>query len=105
MIDRAAWGEYLNQRQLLREEFIDVRKRDGVTEAEKEAAWEKYNAAMVALRKRFQITWPTVERLGTHRFSLDEALRLAREAAPDVTINGRTAAELKIELSMEGKIK
>lgn len=31
--------------------------------------------------------------LGSHRFDLDTALRLARAAAPHVTVNGRTAVE------------
>lgn len=32
--------------------------------------------------------------LATHRFPLDEALELARQYAPSVTINGVTAAEV-----------
>lgn len=32
--------------------------------------------------------------LATHRFPLEEALRLAREVAPTVKVNGTTAAEL-----------
>ena len=31
--------------------------------------------------------------LVTHRFSLDEALRLAREAAPSVSVNGHSATD------------
>ena len=33
------------------------------------------------------------EWIAEHRFDLDTALRLAKEAAPGVTVNGRTAAE------------
>lgn len=36
------------------------------------------------------------EWLATHRFDLDTALRLAREAAPGITVNGRTAAEVAV---------
>lgn len=36
--------------------------------------------------------------LATHRFSLDEALRLAREHAPKVTINGYTALDILAKL-------
>lgn len=43
--------------------------------------------------------------LGEHRFHLNEALELARKAAPDVSVNGHTAAEIKIELFMKGKIE
>jgi hypothetical protein len=43
--------------------------------------------------------------LSEHRFLLLDALRLARAAAPNVTVNGWTAAELKIELFMKGKIE
>lgn len=32
--------------------------------------------------------------LDTHRFDLDTAIRLAREAAPDVVVNGHTATEV-----------
>jgi hypothetical protein len=32
--------------------------------------------------------------LATHRFPLDEALRLAREAAPHLTVNGYTLADI-----------
>lgn len=42
--------------------------------------------------------------LGEHRFPLDEAIERAKHAAPHLTINGRAAAELKIELAMKGKI-
>lgn len=35
--------------------------------------------------------------LAAHRFPLDEALRLAREAAPGIRVNGRTAAEVAAE--------
>ena len=42
--------------------------------------------------------------LGEHRWPLEEAMTLAVKAAPHVTVNGRTAAELKIELTMKGKI-
>lgn len=45
------------------------------------------------------------EWLAEHRFTRAEALALAYKAAPDVTVNGWTAAELKIELLMKGKIK
>lgn len=31
--------------------------------------------------------------LAAHRFDLDTALKLAREAAPHVTVNGRTVAD------------
>jgi hypothetical protein len=31
--------------------------------------------------------------IAAHRFDMDSALRLAKEAAPAVTVNGRTAAE------------
>ena len=41
------------------------------------------------------------EFLATHRFGFREALDLAEKAAPDITVNGRTAAEIKIELSMK----
>lgn len=34
------------------------------------------------------------EWLATHRFDRDTALRMAREAAPNVRINGRTAREV-----------
>lgn len=34
------------------------------------------------------------EWLAEHRFDLDTALRLAKEAAPGVTVNGRTALEV-----------
>ncbi|WKD36543.1 hypothetical protein [Streptomyces xanthophaeus] len=33
------------------------------------------------------------EQFGTHRFALDDALALAAVLAPNVTVNGRTAAE------------
>ncbi|MGY0065155.1 hypothetical protein ACWY4P_53540 (plasmid) [Streptomyces sp. LZ34] len=33
--------------------------------------------------------------LAEHRFDLDTALKLAKEAAPHVTVNGRTAAEAR----------
>lgn len=39
-----------------------------------------------------------------HRFPLEDALALAQAVAPSVTVNGRSAAELKIELSMKGRI-
>ena len=42
--------------------------------------------------------------LAEHRFPLEEALALAQAAAPSVSINGRSAAELKIELSMKGRL-
>jgi hypothetical protein len=32
--------------------------------------------------------------LATHRFPLEQALELAKAAAPDVEVNGRTAAEV-----------
>lgn len=32
--------------------------------------------------------------LATHRFPLDEAMRLARAAVPDITVNGRRARDL-----------
>jgi hypothetical protein len=35
----------------------------------------------------------TDEWLATHRFDLDTALRLAKEAAPAVTVNGHTVAD------------
>lgn len=169
MIEKAAWEEYEKLRAELRREFMELRKREGATEAEKEAAWEKYDADMGALRERFHITalanhrltgyqvsvfveaddpeghiglsswalevtyrgrnlWAVLHRgyclgkdgvweyepspsnreddwLKTHRFTRAEALALAYKAAPNVTVNGRSAAELKIELSMEGKIK
>lgn len=37
--------------------------------------------------------------MASHRFDLDTALRLAREAAPNVKTNGWTAAEVLAELS------
>jgi hypothetical protein len=43
--------------------------------------------------------------LGEHRWPLAEAQERALKAAPHVSVNGRTAAEVKIELLMEGKIK
>ncbi|MYZ37106.1 MULTISPECIES: hypothetical protein [unclassified Streptomyces] len=36
--------------------------------------------------------------LNSHRFDLDTALRLAREQAPQIVVNGRTAAEV-VELT------
>lgn len=44
------------------------------------------------------------EWLAEHRFPLEDALALAQAVAPSVTVNGRSAAELKIELSMKGRI-
>lgn len=39
--------------------------------------------------------WGTRERwVQLHTFGLDEALRLAQEVAPNVTVNGRTAVEV-----------
>lgn len=43
--------------------------------------------------------------LAMHRFNLSEALERARKAAPEVTVNGWTAAELKIELLVKGRIE
>lgn len=36
------------------------------------------------------------EWLTTHRFGLEEALRLAEVAAPDITVNGRTARDVAL---------
>lgn len=43
----------------------------------------------------------TDEWKASHRFPLDEALRLARLHAPSVVVNGRTAAERLAELTKE----
>lgn len=40
------------------------------------------------------------EWIAEHRFDLDEALRLARERAPHVVVNGKTATEI-LELMRE----
>ena len=45
------------------------------------------------------------EWIAEHRFPLDQALEIATAVAPSVTVNGRSAAELKIELFMKGKIQ
>lgn len=42
--------------------------------------------------------------LDTHRFDLDTALRLAKEAAPGVTVNGRTAAQALAYAIESGRI-
>lgn len=42
--------------------------------------------------------------LDAHRFDLDTALRLAKEAAPHVTAKGRTAAEVLARLLATGRI-
>jgi hypothetical protein len=42
--------------------------------------------------------------LDAHRFDLDTALRLAKEAAPHVTVKGRTAAEVLTRLIATGRI-
>jgi hypothetical protein len=42
--------------------------------------------------------------LPEHRFDLDTALRLAKEAAPHVTVKGRTAAEVLARLIATGRI-
>lgn len=42
--------------------------------------------------------------IATHRFDLDTALRLAKEAAPDVTVNGRTAAQALARLIADGRL-
>ena len=42
--------------------------------------------------------------LDAHRFDLDTALRLAKEAAPHVTVKGRTAAEALARLLATGRI-
>lgn len=51
---------------------------------------------------------PVAEReddwLPAHRFNLDTALRLAKEAAPHVTVKGRTAAEVRARLTATGRI-
>jgi hypothetical protein len=44
------------------------------------------------------------EWLDTHRFDLDTALRLAKEAAPGVTVNGRTAADALARAIESGRI-
>lgn len=54
--------------------------RGGDREPATDAEWDDYN--------RGEDEW-----LAAHRFDLDTALRLAREAAPGVTVNGITAAE------------
>ena len=43
--------------------------------------------------------------IATHRFDLDTALRLAKEAAPGVTVNGRTAADALKRLIGSGRLK
>ncbi|MFD8335530.1 hypothetical protein ACFV42_23150 [Streptomyces solisilvae] len=42
--------------------------------------------------------------LDAHRFDLDTAFRLAKEAAPHVTVKGRTAAEVLARLLATGRI-
>ncbi|MFL5913137.1 MAG: hypothetical protein ACJ768_21535 [Gaiellaceae bacterium] len=42
--------------------------------------------------------------LDAHRFDLDTALRLAKEAAPQVTVKGRPAAEVLARLLATGRI-
>lgn len=41
--------------------------------------------------------------LATHRFDLDTALRLAREAAPRVTVNGWTVAQVIADEQQRGE--
>ena len=44
------------------------------------------------------------EWLDAHRFDLDTALRLAKEAAPHVVVNGRTAAQFRAWLVESGRL-
>jgi hypothetical protein len=169
MLDKAAWVDYRQQRDVLKAAFREEHERlRAGSHQEREVSWEKHMAELDELRNRFGITatahtqiterrvsvfqesddpdhdiglsswdvtvayrgrglWAVTHHsyclnknggwdyemrpserdddwLGEHRFPLDEAVRLAKQIAPHISINGRTAAELKIELFMKGKI-
>ena len=54
--------------------------RGGANEPATDAEWDEYHAGREA--------W-----IASHRFDLDTALKLAKEAAPHVTVNGYTVAD------------